>query len=108
MTTPNMIGDADGVKLWNMIATSNDAGEKEYFISLNNAASKYGVAWFYDSVTQRNTKMNQTSWKMEWDNKTSQWKISLFHIPEGVKKVSERIASFGQKPVELNFDDIIF
>ncbi len=108
MTAPKMVGDADGIKLWNIMAASDDDGEKECFISLNNSAVKYGIVWFNDIITQRNMKMNQTSWKMEWDNKESQWKVSLFHIPEGVNKVSDRIASFGQEPKEVNFDDMIF
>jgi len=107
-----IVGDADGIKLWNMMASSDDKTEQEYFNLLNNAAAKYGKVWFSDSVTQKLTRKNQTMWKMEWNNNDSQWEVSLFHIPEGVKKVNERISSFGKDPIEeieieLDLEDIL-
>jgi hypothetical protein len=92
MSTPSIIGDAAGVKLWNMMASSDNAVEQEYFQRLSSAATQTGRVFFSDFVTQLETKQNQTTWKLEWNGKD--WEISLFHIPDDVEKISDRISNY--------------
>lgn len=107
MTSVKIVGDESGIALWNLMAFTNDEIERAYFTRLNDAAAKFGSIWFTDTVTQRTSNSNQTTWGMKWDGE--QWKISLFHIPEGAEKVTARIK--GEEPevelVELDIDDLI-
>jgi hypothetical protein len=104
MTKITMVGDENGIALWNLMASTNDRFEKEYFTNLNKAASKFGSVWFTDFVTQRKDRRNQTVWHLAWSGE--QWKVSCFHVPEGVEKVSARIKG-EEELVELDIDDLI-
>lgn len=79
----NLKGDTEGVKLWKMMASSTDDQEQAYFKRVNDAATKYGSAWFTDIVAQRDTGKNQAWFFIAWSKGTSQWSISLFHVPNG-------------------------
>lgn len=107
MINVNMIGDKNGIALWNLMASTDDDLEREYFTRLNGAASKFGSVWFTDIVTQRENKNNQTIWSMKWDGK--QWEISRFYVPKGIEVVTERIrgAQAEEELIELDNNDIL-
>jgi len=111
METSKIVGDQDGIDLWNLMAASTDSIEHAYAISISNAASKFGLAWFTDIVTQRTKKLNnQACWRIEWNGKGSQWEIALFHLPEGAIKRSQRLGAIktGEPEwIDVSVDDII-
>lgn len=101
----NLVGDKNGIELWELMNKSNDPEEQQYLIDLNNAATKYGVIWFKDSVTQRNTGKNQTIWRMEWNGK--QWEVSKFMTPKGASDVTPRMKPQEEVIIELDLSDIL-
>lgn len=108
MSETNMIGEANGIKLWNLMSTSDDAGEQSYFRSVQAAASKYGRVWFSDIVTQRETGKNQVIWEMNWDGNQSNWVVTKFHVCEGASEITPRmIADDVEEIVELDINDIL-
>jgi hypothetical protein len=108
METPKIVGDQDGIDLWNLIYNTTDALEKAYCDSINNAATKFGLVWFTDTVTQRSKKLNnQAVWRMEWNGKDNQWEINLFHLPEGASKRSPRLETAEPEWIDVSVDDII-
>jgi hypothetical protein len=92
MAENRITGDPDGIKLWNMMSKSDNPAEQEFFQRLNAVAPQAGRVFFSDFVTQLETNQNQTTWKLEWNGEN--WEIALFHIPEGVNKVSDRIKNY--------------
>ena len=101
MSESRVIGDPDGIKLWSIMSKSDDSSEQEIFKRLNSVAPLSGRVFFSDIVTQRELNSNQTIWKLEWNGKS--WEISLFHIPDGAKRVSDRVANFGvEKKVDIS------
>jgi len=110
MSETNMVGNENGIALWSLMSSTDDELEKEYFVRLNDAASKFGTVWFTDTITQRETKKNQTTWQLTWLADRSVWEISKFHIPEGVKEASSRIEQYRNQPeeiIELSLEDLI-
>lgn len=109
MENIEIIGDSDGIALWNMMSESEDDVERAYFARICEAASKYGTAWFTDSVTQRETWRSQTLWQIVWNNKESKWEISHFCTPNGKPKTTKRIDDFKeeQEMIELDIADLI-
>ncbi|KKM66240.1 hypothetical protein LCGC14_1483220 [marine sediment metagenome] len=107
MTNINIIGDKNGIILWNLMASTDDELEREYFTRLNGAASKFGSIWFTDIITQRKSKNNQTIWNMKWDG--TQWEISRFYVPKRAKEVTARIrgAQLEEELIELDTDDVL-
>lgn len=107
MTDVSIIGDESGIALWNLMRCTEDEVERAYFTHLNSAASEFGSIWFTDSITQRESKSNQTIWGMKWNGE--QWEVSRFHIPEGAEAVTARIR--GEEPieesVELDIEDLL-
>ncbi len=106
----NIVGNRNGVALWNLMAASDDELEQDYFARLNAAASKFGTVWFNDIVTQRNTRNNQTVWQLTWHADKSHWEITKFHTPEGAQESTDRIDQFRfdtEEVIELGIDDII-
>lgn len=92
MTQSNIKGNPEGIKLWNLMASSEDPEEQKYFSRLQTAASKFGSVWFTDIITQRNTSRNQTFFSLKWDEKDKLWNVSLFHVPEGAsKQIEDRV-----------------
>lgn len=102
-------GDENGIALWNLMATSNNRLEQEYFTRLNLAASTYGTIWFSDLITQTETKLNQTTWQMTWHADQFDWEVTKFHVPEGAEIATERVRRFRieNEIIELDADDII-
>lgn len=90
-SVPGVIGDTDGIKLWTLMAGSQDAREQQYFRQLQTAASQWGEVYFSDLLTQISTEKNQTTWRMYWDAPQNSWNVVLFHIPEGAERVSPRV-----------------
>ena len=86
----NITGDPDGIKLWNLLSSSNDKIERDYVEQIRKVASKHGTVWFTDIVAQKKEKRNQTTWQMSWNKGQAKWVISLFYIPEGVQKIADR------------------
>ena len=85
MTT--IIGDENGISLWNKMAVSPFPEEISYFNSLSAAAQQYGKIYFYDCVTQAQQRLiNQARYCMEWDG--NNWNVSLFLLPENAKIIS--------------------
>lgn len=82
----NMIGDPEGIKLWNLMSHTEDPSERKYFERINRAATEYGSVWFTDIIAQRETKRNQAFFYMNYSQKQNAWEISLFMVPEGAKK----------------------
>ena len=78
-----LVGNPNGIKLWNMMSESEDASEQEYFNRLNHAATKHGVVWFTDTVEQKRTGKNQTFFQLTWYDDKKEWEVSLFLVPEG-------------------------
>lgn len=106
----NMIGNETGVALWNLMVNTEDELEKAYFARLNTAASQFGTVWFSDTVTQRETKKNQTVWQLTWHADKSEWEVTRFHIPDDVKESTQRIDQFKyntEEVIELSLDDIL-
>jgi len=93
-------GDSFGVALWNLMAQSNDDGEKLYFSTLSEAATQYGKVWFTDIVTRRETKENQTTFQMEWDVGNDQWVVDVFVVPIGADTSTERISKYTNDHVD--------
>ncbi len=87
----DIIGNANGIKLWELMSNTQDKSEAEYFKMLSVAASKYGKVFFVDSVTERNTKENQVTWSMVWDPSKSVWEVSKFHVPRGAVEATDRL-----------------
>lgn len=76
-----LMGDENGIRLWNKMASSVDNEERQYFQRLTDAAQKYGKIYFSDYSEQQKTKNNQALYSMIWNG--NDWVISLFLIPEG-------------------------
>lgn len=97
----NIIGDSEGVKLWDMMSRTTDPSEKEYFERLSRAASNHGVVWFTDIVAERHSG-KQPFFQLSWEQKNNQWRVSLFMIPEGATKdIDERHS----EEINRNIDD---
>jgi len=110
MSENNMIGNENGVALWNLMSSTEDVLERDYFVRLNSAASKFGTVWFTDTITQRETNKNQTTWQLTWHADRATWEVTKFHIPEGVKEATSRIDNHRNQPeelIELSLDDLI-
>ena len=106
----NMVGNENGIALWNLMAMSNYQEEKDYFVRLNVAASKFGTVWFTDIITQQENKNNQTTWQLSWNHDNNNWNISNFHTPEYAKEVTQRIKDFRYKEIaviEIDVNDIL-
>lgn len=96
-----IVGDKDGIDLWNKLGTSKSQKEAEYFKSLSDAAVKYLKIWFTNIVMQEFTCANQPIYQLTWDAKNNKWTVSLFHKPDGIP--IRRVV----KPIELDYSDII-
>ena len=110
MSQENIIGNKSGVALWNMMSASEDEFEKQYFKRINAAATKFGKVWFTDTVTQRETRKNQTVWQMTWLSSKSVWEVTRFHVPSEAKEVTDRIIDYlypKEQVIELTAADII-
>lgn len=108
MESPKIIGDQDGIDLWNLMFSSADTAERAYVVSVSNAASQHGIVWFTDIVTQYSKKLNnQAIWRMEWNGNNNQWEINLFHLPEGASKRSPRLSAVEPEWIDVSVDDII-
>jgi hypothetical protein len=102
MTDTNIAGHEVGVRLWNLMAATQDAEEREYFNRLSQAATKYAQVWFTDSITQRETRRNQAIWFMSWDANTAKWNVNLFMVPEGASEMTDRLLP------EIELEDILW
>lgn len=98
-----MVGDTEGIKLWNLMSSSIDKAEKEYFKRLNIVATKFGSVWFTDIIEERESSHSQAIFFLKWESDKTQWKISLFIIPKGAtKEIQSRME------IEyVNVDDIV-
>lgn len=103
----NVIGDKDGVRLWNLMSQTEDPVEREYFNRISRAATEYGSVWFTDIVTQRETKRNQTFFFMNWAPDKNKWEVSLFMIPEGANKNTRDTADEDEGWEEIDPDIIV-
>ena len=97
----NIIGDNDGIELWNRLGSSKNKKEINYFLSLSRAASKFGKIWFSDITRQEFTRANQTIYQLAWNARNNEWNISLFHKSDGIPIPQKN------EPIELDYDDII-
>lgn len=102
MTDSNIEGNEGGIRLWNLMASTQDPEERAYYERLSQSATKYGQVWFTDCITQRETRQNQTVWHMTWNTNTAKWNISLFLVPEGAAELSDRLLP------EVELDDILW
>jgi len=106
-------GHEAGVRLWNLMASSTDAEEQAYYKRLASAASQFGRVWFTDSVTQRETKKNQTIWSMEWHAQNAVWIVDKFLVPDKATEISPRLQEEevieidDEEWEDINPDDII-
>jgi len=108
MTNPNIIGDEEGIKLWNLMANSTDPEEQGYFKRLSMAATKFGSVWFSDVIAQRNARRNQSFFSLKWEADKKQWKVALFHIPEGAEKeIANRDTEVIDEWNSVNPDNVI-
>lgn len=111
MAAPTIVGNENGIKLWNLMSVSTDKDEKAFFTRLNAAAPKYGKVYFTDCVTQRETKKNQVTWLLFWNGTKIQWEVSNFLTPHGASEITERMKEPKIKDVneivEIDIDDII-
>jgi len=98
--TEQLVGDKDGIALWNKLGTSKNSKEIAYFNSVSDAATKYMKVWFTNIVLQEFTCANQPIYQLTWDANNGKWIISLFHIPDGVP-IRKTI-----KSIELDYDNI--
>lgn len=94
-----LVGDKNGISLWNKMVSSVNPEEQQYLQRLNDAAQKYGKIYFSDYVEQIKTKHNQATYSMVWDG--SQWKIDLFLLPEGAQ-----VIDYDNLPEEINDDSL--
>lgn len=102
----DMIGNKNGIKLWNMMSTSDDPDEQSNFQRLNAAATKYGQVWFCDIVTQRETGKNQVVWHLLWNAVKSIWEVSKFHAPVDAKEITPRMEE-SEEIIEIDVNDLI-
>ena len=102
MTDTSIEGHEAGVRLWNLMAGTQDAEERGYFNRLSQAATQYGQVWFTDSITQKETRRNQTVWFMFWDVNKAKWIVNLFLVPEGADEVNDRLLP------EIELEDILW
>lgn len=107
MSTGKLYGDETGILLWEMMMTSIDKGEKEYFQRIASAASKYRVAYFTDIITQRETCKCEPMWQISWNQERQQWKISSFSTPHGSNGSTARIDAEKNKVMEVEIEDLI-
>jgi len=103
----NIIGDPNGMALWNLMSQSQDEYEKDRYNTLINAATKFKSIWFTDVVTQRLTKNAQTVWGMRWDDVNQYWNITKLHIPDGAPEVSDRINVYKNGSINTLLSDAI-
>ena len=109
MSDPKLKGDLNAIKLWYLMASSNDEKEKEYMTKLNSAALQYGKVWFTDIITERETGEAQTTWMMEWRPDSYEWEFSKFLQPSGAEEVTDRIKKFeiSEEVNEIDTDDLV-
>jgi hypothetical protein len=102
-SVPGVVGDADGIRLWTLMASTTDAREQDYFRRLQTAASQYGEVYFSDLLTQIETGKNQTTWRMHWVADQNNWNVVVFHVPMGQPKLNERLT-----PAPSNEQDTVW
>ena len=75
-----LIGDEQGIAIYNKIGNSQEFLDRQYFQNLFEAAGKYKSAFFSDITEQRKKKLNNQNiyWLRMIDNK---WRVDLFHKP---------------------------
>lgn len=108
MSEPKLKGDLNAIKLWHLMVSSSDEKEQAYLARLSAAATQYGIVYFTDMVTERETGKSQTTWVMEWRPEEQEWEFSRFLIPDGAKEVSDRIRDFvlEDEIVEMDIEDL--
>jgi hypothetical protein len=97
----DIIGDKDGIALWNKLGTSKNSKEIEYFKRLSDAAVKYMKIWFSDIVMQEFTRANQSVYQLTWEANNNRWAVTLFHKTDGIPLPR------ADRPIELDYKDII-
>lgn len=77
-----MIGNEEGISVWNKLGTTLDEYTQSYFNTLRENAQKYRKVYFSDVVEQRKKVLNnQKVFVLEYSVPLNRWEIQLFHKP---------------------------
>jgi len=93
MTKPLIVGDTDGIRLWEFIGQSADPIDKENVELTNAVAERTGSVHFTDTVARNVCGKAQAWWHMLWVPADGQWHISCIYTPKGTSKLNERVTA---------------